>query len=294
MPGQGQGPPFWVTQRGLRPLSTGRQLIAWALLCICIAPVLSQKFCRLQQQSICDRCPNKCPASGVPEGQPKCEYVPHNVKCERDSWGNTNSTYMGLDCKVPSGVPPENYPNIQIQDPVYTAPLVCEGTVLRGLWSFRDDRDNMTFSLETMYRDPEKPEQAVRDTFLSCVSFLLTPVSSRANDEPNAGFEATVCPITTNQRENHDYSGLSLFVCVGTATSRDPYCRQGRWEEVVVGACIGETVAADLELTDVNSRMLVRLGGPYDLTGCQVKWKLELTRSQVSSDLRAEYELPAL
>jgi hypothetical protein len=74
--------------------------------------------------------------------------------------------------------------------------------------------------------------------------------------------EALVCKMTKAKRLIHDYSGLNVYVCMGINVRQDPYCNKGRWVQVISGACIGETVTANVELSDIGSRLLVRVGGP--------------------------------
>ena len=101
----------------------------------------AQQMCPSSSQ-ICGRCPNECPS---------CPPVQDNLKCPGASWGNTNSTYMNISCSVLPGMPPENYPNLPIITPtIIRAPLVCRGTIKKGLWPF--DADNATFVVETMFR----------------------------------------------------------------------------------------------------------------------------------------------
>ena len=92
--------------------------------------------------------------------------------------------------------------------------------------------------------------------------------------------EALACPITTEQRNVHDYAGLEVYVCQGVNVREDPYCTKGRWVPIISGACIGETVTGTVELTDIGSRLLIRVGGPGQLTGCQPRWSLRVDRSR--------------
>ena len=101
----------------------------------------AQQMCPAPSQLVCGRCPNQCR---------QCVAQDHNIKCPGASWGNTNSTFMNISCGVPPGVAPERFPSIPVLEPTYTAPLACSGTVQKGLWPF--DADNMTFTLETMFR----------------------------------------------------------------------------------------------------------------------------------------------
>jgi hypothetical protein len=109
-----------------------------------------------------------------------------------------------------------------------------------------------------MFRDPEQ-EQQVNSIHLHCVKLALTIESSGASDLAGTE-EALACPITTAQRDVHDYSGLELYVCQGINARDDPYCSKGRWVPIITGACIGETVTGTVELTDLGSRLLIRVG----------------------------------
>lgn len=210
-------------------------------------PGRAQQMCPKPSQRVCGRCPNECL---------QCTPEDHNIKCPGASWGNTNSTFMNISCAPPPGLPPEAFPKIPILKPELSSPIVCSGTVQKGLWPF--DADNMTFTVETMFRDPEQ-EQQVNSIHLHCVKLALTIESSGASDLAGTE-EALACPITTAQRDVHDYSGLELYVCQGINARDDPYCSKGRWVPIITGACIGETVTGTVELTDLGSRLLIRVG----------------------------------
>ena len=246
--------------------------VAVSLLALVLLPQASaQQMCPPPSQLVCNRCPNQCKS---------CVPKDHNIKCPGASWGNTNSTFMNISCGMPLELSqPEQFPQIPIVAPVFRAPLDCAGTVQKGLWPF--DADNMTFTVETMFRDPENPEQLVNAVHLHCVTFSLKVESSGASDEATTD-EALACPITMAQRSLHEYSGLELTVCVGVNARLDPYCTRGRWVPIVTGVCIGETVTGSIELTDVGSRLLVRVGGAGTITGCQPRWTLRVDRSKGS------------
>ena len=246
-----------------------RLAVAAAALMLVAPRCAAQQFCAGSTKVVCGRCPNECPT---------CVPVDHNMKCPGASWGNTNSTFMNLSCAVP-GLPPENFPNIPILSPVYSAPLECSGTVRYGLWPY--DAENSTFSFETTFRDPKMPDQSVNSVFLRCVTLSLTIDSSGAKDLESTA-EALTCKFDKATRDIHDYSGLVLYVCVGINVRLDPTCQKGRWVPAVMGACIGETVTGLVELTDVGSRLLIRVGGPGQLTGCQPKWRLRVERTMGS------------
>jgi len=216
---------------------------------------------------VCSRCPDACLNSN-------CEKLSYGSKCAGSSWLNINSTFMSLDCAPPPGLPAEKYPAPLITRPQVAAPLECAGQIKKGLWPF--DADNMTFSLETMF---QAESTQVGQVYTSCLEVSLEPTESGASDLANTD-EALACPITSAQLASYSYSGLSLFVCLGTKLSLDPYCRQGRWVEVVSGACVGEKVWGDVELTDSGTRLLMRIGGPTNITGCQTKWKADVRRKQ--------------
>ena len=243
-------------------------MLVVAMLALSMMPLgAAQQMCPPPSQKVCGRCPNQCLS---------CISQDHNIKCPGASWGNTNSTFMNVSCGTPRELsPPEQFPQIPILEPVLRAPLDCKGTVQKGLWPF--DADNMTFTFETMFRDPDEPDQKVNAIHLHCVTFSLKAESSGASDEA-ATDEALACPVTKAQRDAHDYSGLELTVCVGVNVRLDPYCTRGRWVPVITGSCIGETVTGSIELTDFGSRLLVRVGGPGDLTGCQPRWSLSVDR----------------
>jgi len=212
------------------------------------SPGRAQQMCPKPSQRVCGRCPNQCL---------KCTAEDHNIKCPGATWGNTNSTFMNISCAPPRGLPPEAFPKIPILNPELSSPIVCSGTVQKGLWPF--DADNMTFTVETMFRDPEQPEQQVNSIYLRCVKLALTIESSGATDL--AGMEeALACPITVAQRDVHQYAGLEVYVCQGVNARDDPYCIKGRWVPIITGACIGETVTGTVELTDLGSRLLIRVG----------------------------------
>mmetsp|Transcript_40306 Transcript_40306/g.126871 ORF Transcript_40306/g.126871 Transcript_40306/m.126871 type:complete len:910 (-) Transcript_40306:107-2836(-) len=216
---------------------------------------------------VCSRCPNACPG-------PECAQLSYGSKCAGGSWLNINSTFMSLNCAPPPGLPAEKYPAPLITSPQVKVPLSCEGQIKKGLWPF--DADNMTFSLETMF---QVDSSQTADVYTSCLEVSLQPTESGASDLVNTD-EALACPVTSSQLASYAYSGLSLFVCLGTKLSLDPYCRQGRWVEVITGACVGERVFGDIELTDPGTRLLMRVGGPTNITGCQTKWKADVTRTK--------------
>jgi len=185
---------------------------------------------------------------------------------------------MNISCGTPPNIALEQFPSIPLTTPVYRAPLDCSGTLQKGLWPF--DADNMSFTVEGMFRDPENPEQNVNAIHLHCVTLELRVNSSGASDAADTE-EALACPITRKQRDSHAYSGLELYVCVGTNARLDPYCNLGRWLPVITGACIGEKVTGMIELTNTG-RILLRLGGPGALTGCQPRWDLRVDRRKGS------------
>ena len=109
----------------------------------------AQSLCKGSLTQVCHSCPNSCAG--------RCSTKTDNVKCPGASWGNTNSTYMNISCATPSPLGREQYPTIPVQEALLSAPLACSGVVLKGLWPF--DADEMTFPIETMFRDPEIPLQ---------------------------------------------------------------------------------------------------------------------------------------
>ena len=48
---------------------------------------------------------------------------------------------------------------------------------------------------------------------------------------------------------------------------------------VVNGACVEESVIAQVALQDYGNRLLLRVGGPGNLTACQPRWALEISRA---------------
>ncbi len=132
------------TNRGRCKLEAGvrGKVLALLLAASMVGLANAQQMCPSSSHMICGRCPNECPS---------CPPVQDNLKCPGASWGNTNSTYMNISCSVLPGMPPENYPNLPIITPtIIRAPLVCHGTIKKGLWPF--DADNATFVVETMFR----------------------------------------------------------------------------------------------------------------------------------------------
>ncbi len=96
-----------------------------------------------------------------------------NVKCRSASWGNTNSTYMGLDCDAPPGVK-ENFPFASIFTPdTIQSPLKCNGSIKMGQWPF--DADNMTFTVDTTFRDPKFPSISINTLLLPCMTLTVKP-----------------------------------------------------------------------------------------------------------------------
>ena len=148
-------------------LGRGGVGVVVSLLALLLLPQASaQQMCPPPSQLVCNRCPNQCRS---------CVAEDHNIKCPGASWGNINSTFMNISCGTPPELsPPEQFPLIPILAPAYRAPLDCAGTVQKGLWPF--DADNMTFTVETMFRDPENPEQLVNAVHLHCVKFSFCRV----------------------------------------------------------------------------------------------------------------------
>ncbi|KAJ1480052.1 hypothetical protein T484DRAFT_2829866 [Baffinella frigidus] len=231
----------------------------------------AQSLCPGSLTQVCQSCPNTCAGT--------CSTTTNNVKCKGASWGNTNFTYMNISCATPPPLPREKYPTIPVQEALLSAPLACSGVVLKGLWPF--DSDEMTFPIETMFRDPAFPLQAVNAEFLNCLSLSLKVTAVAANDDavfPNPA-ERGNCLLTRENADAAAYTGLSLYVCIGTNVLTDTLCRNGEWIEVVHGTCVGERVYGGIELTQSGSRALLRVGGPSKLTGCQAKWEVSISRT---------------
>ncbi len=129
----------------------------------------AQQLCPSSSHMVCGRCPNECPS---------CPRVQDNLKCPGASWGNTNSTYMNISCSVLPGMPLENYPNFPIITPsINRAPLVCRGTIKKGLWPF--DADNATFVVETMFRGAQFTCFTSTSVQILTLLLLQTRVSQR-------------------------------------------------------------------------------------------------------------------
>ncbi len=163
---------------------------------------------------------------------------------------------MKLDCVSP-GIR-ENYPEIPIVAPTFSAPLICNGTILRGLWPY--DADNMTFSIDTMFRDPALSDNQANPTinstvgilnsiYMSCIEFRLRPLKAYAASEDVSG-ELAACVLNKDDIKSSNYVGLNLMVCVNTNPALDPTCKQGQWITVIDGACLGETVRSSVALQD--------------------------------------------
>jgi hypothetical protein len=219
----------------------------------------AQLLCPNSLTEMCNSCPRTC--------QTSCSTRTHNVKCPGASWGNTNLTNMNVTCSVPAGMDKESYPVIPQQWATMSAPLLCSGIVLKGLWPF--DADHMTFPVESMFRDPLNPLQRINAKFLNCLTVGLRVTSVSAVDDPyypNSA-EKGSCLLTRAEVESAAYDGLSLYTCTGSNVLDDPLCRNGEWIEIVHGTCVGERVFGNFELTELGSRALLRVGGPSKLTG---------------------------
>jgi hypothetical protein len=128
-----------------------------------------QQLCPGSKTKHCTSCPDRCQSACT------VEDVDH-VKCIGSSWGNTNSTYMGLDCKPPPGII-DKYPYAAImKGEEISSPLNCNGTIKMGQWPF--DADNMTFTVDTTFRDPTNPSVSINTLFLPCLTMSIKPKSA--------------------------------------------------------------------------------------------------------------------
>ncbi len=157
-----------VTHRG-----EGRMLLAFRIFFASLLVLMrlleqahGQQLCPGSKTQHCSACPNRCRDSCY------AEDVDH-IKCRGSSWGNTNSTYMGVECNAPPGVQ-ENYPFPAILTPDrIQSPLNCNGTIKLGQWPF--DADNMTFTVDTTFRDPQFPTISINTLMLPCLTMAVKP-----------------------------------------------------------------------------------------------------------------------
>ena len=246
--------------------------------------VRGQYLCpNLPYVKVCDQCPNQCngPAGGI-----NCvRSEPHVYKCANSSWGNTDSTYMNLSC-APLGGVAERYPKLTETSPAYGADLNCNGAVMRGLWPY--DEANMTFSIETMFRDPAldsatsvtdggygNTSQVLNAIYTNCLELRLTAVSAAVSSSTATG-ELVACTVTQEDQNRLSYYGLDVMACIFTNPNLDPDCKLGKWVNVLEGACVGQQVVGTMQLQDKGYRTLLRVGGPGNITACQPKYTLEV------------------
>eukprot|EP00282_Hemiselmis_andersenii_P039092 CAMPEP_0169434588 /NCGR_PEP_ID=MMETSP1042-20121227/4611_1 /TAXON_ID=464988 /ORGANISM="Hemiselmis andersenii, Strain CCMP1180" /LENGTH=364 /DNA_ID=CAMNT_0009545177 /DNA_START=94 /DNA_END=1185 /DNA_ORIENTATION=- len=252
-------------------LEQGRKgwLVIWLLAAACRLPQSGgQQLCPGTKTVHCNSCPNQCSGIG-------CLIEASNlVKCEGSSWGNTNSTYMSLACATPAGVT-DNFPFPAITEPALRSPLECTGKVQRGLWPF--DADNMTFPVDTFFRDKDQPLVNINTVFLPCLTVRLRVTQSIFQGQ-TTGTEGLACRIPQSRLSTSIYKGVDLYVCVDTDISLDPLCRKGLWKTLAAGVCVGERVSGQIRLPDTGGRTLVRVGGPNELTGCQPEWEMSIDR----------------
>ena len=110
------------------------------------------------------------------------------------------------------------------------------------------------------------------------MQFSLNPVTVFSTSQEAKG-ELAACTLTVEDLNKLDYVGLDLMVCINTNPLSDPTCQQGEWVTVVNGACLQETVITQVALQDYGDRLLVRVGGPGNLTACQPQWTLAISRT---------------
>jgi hypothetical protein len=159
-----RGMPGFVTGRG-EGVGTASFLLALLLVSSMLDGVGSEQLCEGSRTQHCNSCPNQCLSPD------KCIAQSENLnRCRGSSWGNTNSTFMGVECRPPPGIE-DVFPRPSIITPVLSAPLACNGTILRGSWPF--DADNMSFAIDTFFRDPKDPTQQINTEFLRCLTLTL-------------------------------------------------------------------------------------------------------------------------
>ncbi len=233
---------------------------------------------------VCDQCPDKCNGPNLGDQCDRNGPDANYLKCKQASWGNIQTSYMGLQCSL-TGTN-ERYPIIPIQSPEWSAPLHCNGTILRGLWPY--DEENMTFSIDTMFRDPTVSQDIstasnsttgiLNSIYMGCMEFRMTPVKAFSSGQDASG-ELVACTLSDDDLKNFNYIGLNLMICVNTNPLSDPTCEQGQWVTVINGACVEEAVIAQVALQDYGNRLLIRIGGPGNLTACQPRWTLDIART---------------
>ena len=238
---------------------------------------------------VCDRCPDECSGPILGVNCDRGSIDPYYFKCVGSSWGNTLNSFMDINCA--SIGYKEKYPLIASSVQPYSSRLRCNGTIIMGLWPY--DAPNMTFSVDTMFRDPEASQNVVEISptsnvttailntiYMGCVTFKLRPVHSLT--KADAIGEYAPCTLSTHEVVDLSYVGLDLYVCVNTNPTIDPACNEGQWVQLIDGACLDETVVGSAALQDQGNRLLVRVGGPGNLTSCRVQWQLEIDRSEGS------------
>lgn len=173
----------WTTRgRGGEATTTALSV----LLCLAAHLPLSgcQQLCPGTKTQHCNACPDQCPSAD------QCISQTANVnRCRGSSWANTNSTYMEVSCNPPPGIVDIfPFPSISTattsptalslykKDDLVAAPLDCNGTVLRGKWPF--DADNMSFAIDTFFRDPVRTDLTINTLFLDCVTLTLSVESA--------------------------------------------------------------------------------------------------------------------
>jgi hypothetical protein len=113
---------------------------------------------------------------------------------------------------------------------------------------------------------------------MGCMEFRLNPVQAFSSGQDASG-ELVACTLGEDDLKNFNYIGLNLMICVNTNPLSDPTCEQGQWVTVINGACVEETVIAQVALQDYGNRLLIRIGGPGNLTACQPRWTLDIART---------------
>lgn len=146
----------------------------------------SEQLCEGSRTQHCNSCPNQCLSPD------KCIVQSADLnRCRGSSWGNTNSTFMGVECRPPQGIV-DVFPSPPIISPVMSAPLVCNGTIRRGSWPF--DADNMSFAIDTFFRDPKDPTQQINTEFLRCLTLTLKVESAIYSGETVKSPPPSQCP----------------------------------------------------------------------------------------------------